>query len=530
MIKQSNIDKNYLWIVIASVLLIGLSARLLSLTVDKFGLYYDDYALMKGVEQSFFHYLSSFSGSYTLSQVIPYWLVYRLFGNHIYGYLVLPVTVSIATLIVVYWGIKKIWNISLLSFFILLILTYNHHFLWLSEYAMLSYISSLFVSTCLYFLFLYLSGKIFTKKKLLWISLSFIPMALISNIVLIIPIISGIISVWIYSLNNTRKKSDRKLIIFFKDLIIFAIFPIVYIIAYQIYPYTNIGFEKRPDMAAFFYYSSKYAYNFFGAILFLLNNSIQLFHELLSFSLPSPILENFLIIISIIGAIYFFINLILKKIKDIKIHFTLLYLGITFALIAIGGVFGLYPFGGARYASYILVPTVILISYGDYLFFGNIGQIKLFQNFRIYNNYKISSIIISIIIIILGGYVNLNIYKNNYTNTIINNNAFTEINQINADLILYSSNIAPALYIRMRDKYDLGYNIGWETEIVSNNVAKQIEGISRPNNIKINTILLISQPATLDRITWNKFIGNSFQLTYTISAPSVWAAYYNRKI
>ena len=100
---------SYWSLVPLSILAIALAARVVASTGD--WLINDSYILMIGVEKPFSEY-SMISG-YSLPLKIHYWVSYRVLGSSLFGYMLLPLLSSLATLLVVYWGLRRYWHSTL---------------------------------------------------------------------------------------------------------------------------------------------------------------------------------------------------------------------------------------------------------------------------------------------------------------------------------------------------------------------------------------------------------------------------------
>jgi len=100
---------NAWWAIPFSVLVVGLVARVVSSTLDTFN--WDNYWLMVGVEKPFFEYVTTFGWGYAF--IVHYWVSYRVFGDSLSGYLVLPLLSSLAALLVAYWGLRHYWRANL---------------------------------------------------------------------------------------------------------------------------------------------------------------------------------------------------------------------------------------------------------------------------------------------------------------------------------------------------------------------------------------------------------------------------------
>ncbi len=332
------------WTIAAlSILAIALVARIIASMSDPFNL--DNYALMMGVDKTFSEFARMNMGGNVFPQVLYYWLSYRVFGGSLFGYLVLPLISSLATLFLLYCGLRRQWPLTLsISFFTLLILAFNGHSLFLSQYAMVTYPVSLLVSCWLYFLFLQLSVDIVTKRDWTWIIVCIFPAAFFSNFVTIVSVATGMVSIFIFRWwQSPTRRWLRNLWQSFTNLWPLTVFPIICLAVQALYPFTNWGLEKRP-IASLFFFSSQYPHNLLGAVKFLLNNGANLFAYLLgpAYGMVKPIWMG----IGIIGAVVLLIAIVrlIQRRLEPKVAFTWIYLIVTFSAIAIGGLLGLYPF------------------------------------------------------------------------------------------------------------------------------------------------------------------------------------------
>jgi hypothetical protein len=516
------------WILVPlSLLAVAVVARLVTGSADLFD--HDTYSMMRGIEKSFAEY-SEVTASFAFPLRVHYWFSYRIFGGSLAGYQALPVFSSILTVVVVYWGIRRYWHSAEgVCSFALLLLVYNPHSLLLASYAMFTYANSLFVSAFLYFLFLRLSRGELMPKKWILIAFAIIPMAFFSNLTVIVPVITGVFSVVVFRwLHASASRNIGQVWRTLKEMWPLAIFPLTYIVIYSLYPFTNIGPDKRPDMAHLFFYSSPYSKDFWGVLQFISYNTYSLFSGLLFGVERFPALGFIIFVMAITLMIPTFVRLVRDRVGPDAL-FTLTYIAVTFLTILAGGLAGYYPFGNERYADYMLIPLVVFLGYNMSLIslpalraVGTLGRSKLLP------------VMLATIIVIFGGSANLYGYGLISRAKAQNYRVLEELENAEADLVFYSSYKSTVLEVKLKDLYDGAYDMGYgklygEEGGIPVKVVEAVKGDDKSKPVK--SILVIAPREDMLSSTypaWSKFIDSNFKPVGSLSAPSIWVGYFEK--
>jgi len=529
---------SYWWLVPLSVLAIALAARIVSSTADPFN--WDNYWLMFGVEESFAEYSDIYPFHFPLE--VHYWLSYRVFGGSLWGYLVLPVVSSLGTLLVVYWGLRHYWHSNLsIWFFTLLVLAFNFHSISLAQYSMFTYANSLFVSACLYFLFLRLSMGKLTRMQWILITVCAIPAAFFSNIIMLVAIATGICSVLICRL--WHKRTSRSLSDLIHSLIEFwplAIFPLTQL-AFVVWNLSPLDAANRPALSSLYFGTSPYPHTIWGVPQFLWNNTVDLVKGLLGpgfvrGSRTAHALWDAVLIVTIVTMSILLIRLIKRKLHP-NISFTVVFVVVTYMAIAFGGLLVIMPFGHVRYADYMLIPIAVLIGYVCSLVFEWILSKISIKKMRGKVNSKIAPILLAIIILISGTFINVREYRANSDVKSQNYSALQEIENNYADLVLYSIFSAPVLRAKCTELYENAYSMGFGMTSgrtsdggIPDEIAELIIGST--DTIPLKSVLVIT-PKADDFVnyypSWSDFIFSHFNQTSYIESPSIWAGYFYRQ-
>ena len=522
---------SYWSLVPLSILAIALAARVVASTADT--LNGDSYILMIGVEKPFSEY-SMISG-FSLPLKIHYWVSYRVLGSSLFGYMLLPLISSLATLLVVYWGLRRYWHSTLsICFFTLVVLVFNVHSIFLASYSMFTYANSLLVSACLYFLFLRLSMGRLTRRQWIWVVACIIPAAFFSNVTIVVPAATGVFSVivvrWWQSPDRRSVKDIWRSLVEMWPL---TIFPLTYLARYMFYTHQYWGVIQRAQMDWLFLDRSQYPHSFWGATEFFLNNSERLFKSLLRPDIPVDfvdfVMESILAVIGII-VIILIVRLIQRGL-DLRVTFTLVFIVVTFSAIAVGGLLGLYPFGSARYAFYLLIPVAVVIGY--------VASLVLewtLPRIRAVANSKVLPVMLAAIILVSGAYVNVQKYNSNSAVKTRNHAALQEIKNSNADLVLLSLQCFPAVAVMAPDLYRSAYQLGLGLRSDPNYAPVPdwiVEAVvTTDEQASVKSILVIDYRAvhfTYAFPNWADFIAIHFNLVSSISASAIWAGYYEKK-
>jgi 4-amino-4-deoxy-L-arabinose transferase-like glycosyltransferase len=528
------------WIVPLSLLVIAITARIVISTYDT--LDYDNYALMMGVEKPFSVYSS---GGYGLPHYLHYWISYRIFGNSLYGYLVLPLLCSLATVVVVYRGLRRYWNSSTgVCFFTMAILVFNAVSLKWAGYTTVTYASSLLITSCLYFLFLELTTGKLAKKTWIWIFIVAVPAAFFSSILIIVPVVSGAFSVLVFRWWQSREYRRLKYVWqSLLDMCPLAVFLLNHLVIQIVHPFTNIGADKRPDLAPLYFNTSKYTQNLWGVVEYTFHNTATLIFGLLapygiggdtmrpvwrffSVSLPAPV-----VIIAVVVIVAVFVVLIIKALRnrlDPKATFTLVFVTVTFLAILTGGLTGLYPFGSARYADCLLIPVAVLIGYVA----ASVLQ-WIMRRIKARNSSMVWPLVLAALILISGIFLNWSEYRSISAKNNQNLTAFQEVRNTGAELVLYSAFLSPILASKTPDIHERGINFGWgsyygnDSNNASANMAKAIESSADAGSILV--VVRGEEKLIAEYLPLSDFLTANFEKTGSIEAPSFWAGYFVRK-
>jgi hypothetical protein len=527
--------KDKWWLLATGMLFVGLAARFICLNADT--LDYDSYSLMTDVDKSFQNF-SNTMHSFGFSLRVHYWISYRLFGGKLSDFLIFPVIASLAALLIVYFGLNRFFNnVPGMAFVVLTLLAFNAQSIYLTRYAMFIYIGTFFVSIILYFIFLEFIMNIDARIAWYWSPIVMIA-AFFSYFLTIVPLFAGVGSVFLYRLYvRPESRNLKHLFDYVKSIWPLIFFPLVYIIALVLQPPTNVGIDKRPDMAELFLYSSFFNHESFGFLKFILKNTVTLLGQILT-----PFRYSFLIIFFSIFIFAVVINWksLLNQIKTLKtdqlsksspILFTLLYIFVIYIGIAGGGVFGVYPFGSMRYASYLLTPVMIVIAWLIS------WSLKTIINYIRFN--KIIKKVFMVVPVLLIAYGIFIVIKRNhqYIQSNIQNKAvFNTIRQSDADLLLVSSYI-PAPILRhfaseVVDKKNY-IDMGWGTFFghgSDGGIRADIKYLMQ--NSRLSKILVVS--STHEQFdeqypSYTKILNKNYHLDQEFVGPNIWAGAFQKK-
>jgi hypothetical protein len=526
---------NAWWAIPFSILVVGLVAHVVSSTLDSFN--WDNYWLMVGVEKPFFEYVTTFGWGYAFT--LHYWVSYRVFGDSLSGYLVLPLLSSLAALLVAYWGLRRYWRANLaICIVTMAILAFNAHSLFLAQYSMFTYANSLLVSACLFFLFMHLSISRLTRRQWIGVTACIIPGAFFSNLTILVPVAAGVLSVLILrcwrfkTLGRIYHEVTRSLVEMW-PLGIFPLMQFALLISQRSLMYLA---AFRPALDPYYFVSSQYHHNLLGAIQFLWSNTVDLFRSLLiphplsstGAEKPAWIAVTVVIAVMIIALVVRF----LQRRLDQRMGFVLVFSVVTLVAIAVGGLFGLYPYGEVRYAYYLLLPISVLLGYGVS---SVLGLTTLRALIRWIRASRLVPVLLAIAILATGTVYNLQEYRSYSSTTAGNLAALQEIKNTKADMVLLSFFSAPVIAARCPDLYSSAYNMGWgesgvvrTDDAITEDIAEAIAG----GDGSVNTILVITaSEAELDRYfpSWSELLNAYFDYSSETEGPSLWGEYYTRK-
>lgn len=533
-----------------SILLITLIARFVASTSDR--LNPDDYYLMYGVEKSFSEYIEiQKSGAYFPNFypiIIHYWLSNRIFGNELAGYRIMSLIASLIIVLGVYYALLKHWNSTAsICFFSLFILTFNKQLQFFAGYSMFLYANSLLVSCFLFFLFLKLSKEKLSTKLWLLVTFITIPVAFFTHPIIVVPVATGVFSVIVFRL--WQYPSSRNLKFVWQSLWEMKpllVFPLMHLIIWNLFPFESL--ENIRDiwyLKPFLFLKSQYTKDFTGVLHFITYNTANLFSTLLlPDGISKTVMKGSVLITLASTAIMVFMGVIaiislaiqLKRRQlDHGILFALLFVVVNLLFMLVGGFIGYYPFGFSRYSYWLLFPLVIIIAHSIYFVF---DPILLRMNIK--STQRTIPVILSIIIILGGSYINIQKYTSNMKMRRQNNSVLETVRNYNADLVLFSHTFDSVLRAKDLNQYIKGYNIGMEktdgmkiqnkeTDIPKE-VFELIKGDNPSKPIKEILIVFSNQNVFLDLYpTLSELINTKFTQVDNITSPLIWAGYYEKK-
>ena len=454
---------NAWWTIPFSVLVVGLTSRVVASRVDMLG--GDNYWLMQGVEKPLPEYIKTVGFGVPLH--VHYWVSYRVFGGSLTGYLVLPLISSLATLLVIYFGIRRQWGQAAwgVCFLTLAFMVSNYYSLWLAGYAMFAYGNELLVSCILLFLFVHLSSGTLTKRQWTWVALISIPAAFFSAFYILVLVFVGAVSViavryW-HSHGGYRLNDLRHHVMEMWPL---AVFPVVQVSALLFHPLgafkpirlTRLYFR---DTDAYFFRSSNYRETFWGAAQFVSSNTVALFKGLLqtasykgSYSLTPSI---FIVVAMLILILVLSIRMFQRRLRP-DMSFVVTFTILAFSAMAVGGLLGIYPYGQVRYSVCLLLPMGLIMAYAAYSVIS-----RFIGRFSAVLRLKAIPFVLALIIIVAGTVCNVKQLHYNTGITVTNWAALHQIGEAKADLVLIGGNAIPAVEPVYPDLFASAHIMGW---------------------------------------------------------------------
>jgi hypothetical protein len=139
------------------------------------------------------------------------------------------------------------------------------------------------------------------------------------------------------------------------------------------------------------------------------------------------------------------------------------------------------------------------------------------------------------IIVIFGGSANLYGYGLISRAKAQNYRVLEELENAEADLVLYSSYKSTVLEIKLKDLYDGAYDMGYgklygEEGGIPVKVVEAVKGDDKSKPVK--RVLIIAPREDMLSSTypaWSKFIDTNFKPMGSLSAPSIWVGYFEKK-
>jgi len=386
-----------------------------------------------------------------------------------------------------------------------------------------------------------------------WIPIAIIPAAFFMNLTTTVPVVTGVASILLFRWSRyPESRNVNHLLDFLSSVWPLIIFPITHIVLYLTAPYINLGADKRPDMVEFFFNTSSYVQSLWGGAVFVLFGTAKLLKQLLHLTPPailegqhiSTLLHPTLTIL-LLGLMCVWVCLRLKTLKynhkafksapfinSTPLFFTLIYIGVTYAAISVGGLLGLYPFGASRYASYLLIPILIVVGYCFSWFMMNLsGCIGLGVRWR--------KILLSLasLLIVLGTIAVASNYNKYMHERAELSAALESIRHENADLLLVGKFPEYALkhFIPNIFEENVVISIGWgavhrhgDDGGVLKELTNLIQVEAGSTHAEKRVLVIASSRKQFENMypSYSKIIGKYYRLTQEIKAKKIWAGTY----
>jgi len=520
-------NKTY-WVLIAIVLLIAVGLRVAAISSDS--LDYDTYSLMSGIEKSYDEYILRAFG---IAQKTHYWISYRLFGDGLLSYRAIPAVLQFLAIIVLVVGVIKLWpQEHYMPATSLLLLAYNSHSLYTTSYAMVTYACDLFLGLVLFIYFVRISEREIVLSRAAFFGLLLFPFVVFSSVMTIVPLSVGVFSLLIWRIYLYR--SGRLPISALAE--IYRLWPLLYIPAvhaliWWVFPFTNLGSDKRPDMHWLFFGQSSFSSDIYGLFGFWLYNSGTLMRGLIKPEFSKLIFSGHALLYQyvaygvLIGSIAIsMLYLLVRQRVDSSIKFSITFFLVAYCVILVGGFGGVYPFGDVRYAGWLIGPVVILAGYV-------LSRGLLFMQ-RLARNYLLP-VIISMVAA-SGLLFNISYYNQKIEEKNANYSAIKYAIQSKADWYLISSYNQTVLSILAPEVFVNGLDIGWGTYYGNGSDG----GVAAPGFVLFTdlvknggadsvTVVALTKTQISDLYpTWSNYLHKMYALKREVHAPAMWVGEY----
>ena len=542
--RSTGVKALRLWLLpLASLLAVGTALRFVEYSFDR--LEYDEYTLFIGVDNSVSEFVSLHR--YFPAQFLAhYWLSYRLLGGSALAFRSLSLLSAVALLVLTAVWMNRAWPERKVATLVAVgLLAVNGNALYLSRYAMFPYGFSFLVAGALFFLFMRLAEGPLGGRRWLWIALALPMVAFFSNEFLIVPLATGVFCVlvlrWVRLPHARSVAGQWQWAWEMKPLLII---PLVFAVRQIVHPtfLAHWGAAKRADQVDLYYPTAGYAPTVAGAGQFLLDKTYALFASVLEpigFS-QRPTLE--LLFLTGCGALAAVALVqVVRRRADGRTVFTVLFLLVTLAAMAVGSLLGLYPYGIVRYAPYLFMPTVALISVG-----AAIAWEWLFGRLRWPGAATVLLVALSAVVLAAGVY--LAVVRSAQTARIEQEDeqAIVWLAEQQPDLILADNYIATVLYTKAPQVYQQLHAMGWGTymqqgqDVVPPAMAETIAGDAITKADAADSILVVLYPNELGRTdryegfnqrfpTWSKLVEENFDLVASTQSLHVAAFLYHKR-
>jgi hypothetical protein len=353
------------------VLLVLLGVFLLLSDLDAKRLDGDELNSMVLVNQPFRTYLSDFHYGYLIK--IQFWISNRLFEDSLAGYRLFGALAASLNLILIAVFGRKLWPHSSVALLLVLFYTvFNVNVLEFGRWGMSNYGEYILASSLLFLAFLKcLNGPLEGFSRILFILLIVVVPWI--YLTLLFP------CVLFFVLILTKRMGDggwnmSALVNGLKELSYFAYFAIA--LLQQLFVISHDNWVRARDHH--FNISEWQAFNPEGSVWhYLTNQTHELFVSLFStstgFQVASANIDDQITFIAIACAVGGGLTAIARVIKRREADtswFVFLYFFLLLVGLAILGVLGHFPYGGSRYAMFLLLPGLFLAGY----FVSTVGQ------------------------------------------------------------------------------------------------------------------------------------------------------------
>lgn len=353
---------------VAAILGVGVGARLVQLHADMFS--YDAYALMRGVDGPFAEYASG--GAYIMTARLYYWVVHRLIGGELWCYVLPAVVVAVVTLLGVRLGLARAWPGRFeLHAVVLGIMAFATHALHLARFPVITYGVSFGVGCWLFFVFLRLSERGFSRAERVGHGAVFALLGIFCNLTIVVPVAVGMTCAALMRLwRDAGTRSVRGVLALVGGMWPVLVLPAAVGAVQLAFPFTNLGYESRPDMRAYFFASSGFGDGgVLGAARFVVHGGLIMVLQAFRQSVDGVMtMRGGLFVLKILagtcmGAAF---AVALSRWRRGRLTpragFVWLYLVVYGAAIACGGLVGEFPYGNLRYADAMLLPMFLALA------------------------------------------------------------------------------------------------------------------------------------------------------------------------
>lgn len=519
---------SHFYSVLVSCLLFGIlfAGILLRITdavlLDTFD--FDEYVYMGGVDQSIGSYLHRYVGSVNLPTLLHHWLVYRVLGPELVSYRVVPLLAGIVFFLLSLWGALWCWpRRPILVLWVGYILASNAFSIYFSTEAIFINGNSITISAIVFLFMLFLIENNLSRKSQLALGVLCAILAFFSRVFLVVPIVIGVILVIGFRCLRASSRDPAHLL--GGGLWVFIVFPVMYAVQAFLYPFNNLGTEKRPDLAQYYWPTSDYSLSVSGAVVFLVNNTADLFKQLLTPIFPTNLPSDLLSILVLVSMVIVALQMIRHEDVDMPVVFALVFVVSTLAVMAVGGLAGVAPYGGPKYTSFLLLPLAILTGYGVDRSVTAIASLSS----REINRFAF--LVFCAFFLFAAG----SSFQQHFAQLVhdagANQAAIADLEKPDDAVILVDSNIVPALRYHAPDLAPTVVDIGWGTYFGQSELSQEIVSMylapSSPTAER-HSIWVVLTYRDIERSfpQLKQILAKNFTPVVELEAPNLWAGLF----